>query len=257
MLAPFSWQYLRVGIAARSLASSARRYRPVDAARARGSRAKHPIVIVLGGARVSEKLGLIRQLLKKADRLLIGGGMAFTFLRALGHETGQSPVESKLIPAAKEILAEASARHVEVLLPEDLVVSIYPGDQISVKVNLTGGIGLAMMGLDIGTRTVGLFREALRDAGTIVWNGPMGMCRMPAFAVGTTEMAKTIAECPAFTVAGGGDTVAAIAEAGVAEKFGHLSMAGAAFLEYLEGRELPGVAALAEARPVTSGAEPR
>jgi phosphoglycerate kinase len=125
------------------------------------------------------------------------------------------------------------------------------------RLSLEQVIGLATMDLDIGPPTVARFREALRDAGTIVWNGLMGMCRMPAFAVGTTEMAKTIAECSAFTVAGGGDTVAAIAEAGVAEKFGYLSMAGAAFLEYLEGRELPGVAALAEARPVTSGAGPR
>ena len=218
---------------------------------------KRPVVIVLGGARVSEKLGLIRELLRKAGRLLIGGGMAFTFLRALGYATGQSLVEPKLVQAAKEILAEASARHVEVLLPEDLVVSTYPGDQVSVRVNPVGGIGLAMMGLDIGPRTVARFREALQDAGTIVWNGPMGMCRIPTFAAGTTELAKAIADCPALTVAGGGDTVAAIVEAGVAEKFGYLSMAGSAFLEYLEGRELPGVAALADARPAGSGAGAR
>ncbi|HTY77624.1 MAG TPA: phosphoglycerate kinase [Candidatus Bathyarchaeia archaeon] len=215
---------------------------------------KRPVVIVLGGARVSEKLGLIRRLLQKADRLLIGGAMAFTFLRALGHVTGQSLVEQKLIPAAKEILAEAAARHVEVLLPEDLVVSTYPGDQVSVRVNPVGGIGLAMMGLDIGPRTLARFRAALQDAGTIVWNGPMGMCRIARFATGTREMAQAIAECRGLTVAGGGDTVAAIAKAGVAAKFGYLSMAGAAFLEYLEGRELPGVAALTEGKPVRSGA---
>ena len=218
---------------------------------------KRPVVIVLGGARVSEKLGLIRQILQRADRLLIGGGMAFTFLRALGHVTGQSLVEPKLIPVAREILAEAAARRVEVLLPEDLVVSTYPGDQVSVRVNPVGGIGLAMMGLDIGPRTVVRFRKALQDAGTVVWNGPMGLCGIPAFAAGTTEMAKTIAECRAYTVAGGGDTVAAIAGAGLAAKFSYLSMAGAAFLEYMEGRELPGVAALTDARPAGSRAASR
>ena len=210
---------------------------------------KHPVVIILGGAKVSEKLGLIRQLVQKADRLLIGGGMAFTFLRALGYETGQSLVELKLVPAAKEILAEAAARQVEVLLPEDLIVSTYPGDRVSVRVNPVGGIGLAMMGLDIGPRTVARFREALRDAGTVVWSGPLGMCDIPEFAAGTVELAKAIADCPALTVAGGGETVAAIARAGLAERFGYLSMAGGAFLEYLEGRELPGVAALTDAEP--------
>jgi 3-phosphoglycerate kinase len=218
---------------------------------------KHPVVIILGGAKVSEKLGLVRQLVRKADRLLIGGGIAFTFLRALGHETGQSLVELDLVPAAKEILADAAARHVELLLPEDVIVSRYPGDHTSVRVNPVGGIGLAMMGLDIGPRTVERFRAALRDAGTVAWNGPMGMCEIPDFATGTTELAQAIADSPGLTVAGGGDTVAAIARAGVAERFGYLSMAGGAFLEYLEGRELPGVAALTDAEPASRGPEPR
>lgn len=214
---------------------------------------KHPVVIILGGAKVSEKLGLIQQLVQKADRLLIGGGMAFTFLRALGHETGQSLVELGLVPAAKEILADAAARHVELLLPEDVIVSTYPGDHTSVRVNPVGGIGLAMMGLDIGPRTVARFRAALRDAGTVAWNGPMGTCEVPDFATGTTELARAIADSPGLTVAGGGDTVAAIARAGVAERFGYLSMAGGAFLEYLEGRELFGVAALTDAETASKG----
>ena len=185
--------------------------------------------------------------------------MAFTFLKATGCEMGQSPVDRDLVSTAKEILAEAAARGVEILLPEDQIVATYPGDQFYITTCATDRIPVATMGLDIGPATLGRFREALRDAGTIVWNGPMGMCERPAFATGTAELAKAIAASPALTVAGGGDTVAAIVRAGVAEKIGYVSMAGAAFLEYLEGRELPGVAALSEvslARRAGAGFDP-
>ena len=211
---------------------------------------RRPVVIILGGAKISEKLGLIRQFVKKADRLLIGGAMAFTFLKALGYETGYSPVDLKLVATAKEILAEAAARQVEILLPEDVIVATDPDDRTYLSTQPSREIPCATMGLDIGPATVARFREAVRDAGTVLWNGPMGMCERPAFAKGTTELAKAVAESPGQTVAGGGDTVAAIERAGVAARFGHLSMGGGAFLEYLEGRELPGVAALTEVDPV-------
>jgi phosphoglycerate kinase len=211
---------------------------------------RRPVVIILGGAKVSEKLGLIRQFVKKADRLLIGGAMAFTFLKALGYETGYSLVDLKLVATAKEILAEAAARQVEILLPEDVIVATDPDDRTYLSTQPSRKIPCATMGLDIGPATVARFREAVRDAGTVLWNGPMGMCERPAFAIGTTELAKAVAESPGHTVAGGGDTVAAIERAGVAAKFGHLSMGGGAFLEYLEGRELPGVAALTQVDPV-------
>jgi phosphoglycerate kinase len=206
-----------------------------------------PVVVILGGAKISEKLGVIRQLVTKADRLLIGGAMAFTFLRALGHETGFSLVDLSLVDTAKEILAEARARRVEILLPDDLIVAAHPDDRTYVSIQPASKIPCATMGLDIGPATLAHFRHALQDAGTILWNGPMGMCERPAFATGTTELIEAIAESPALTVAGGGDTVASIERAGVAAKFGHLSMGGGAFLEYLEGHDLPGVAALSEA----------
>jgi phosphoglycerate kinase len=208
---------------------------------------RRPVIIVLGGAKISEKLGVIRQLVKMADRLLIGGAMAFTFLKALGYETGFSVVDLNLVDTAKEILAEAAARKVDILLPEDVVVAAHPEDRTYVSTVTASKIPCATMGLDIGPLALARFREALRDAGTILWNGPMGMCERPTFAAGTAELARAIPESRAVTVAGGGDTVAAIERAGVASKFGHLSLGGGAFLEYLEGRELPGVAALTDA----------
>lgn len=167
----------------------------------------------------------------------------------LGYETGFSVVDLNLVDTAKEILAEARASRVEILLPEDLIVAAHPEDRTYVSTQPASKIPCATMGLDIGPATPARFHEALPDTGTILWNGPMGMCERPAYAVGTTEPAKAVAESSALSVAGGGDTVAAIERAGVAAKFSHLSMGGGAFLEYLEGRELPGVAALTEVGP--------
>ena len=205
---------------------------------------RRPVVVILGGAKVSEKLGMLRQFVKTADRLLIGGAMAFTFLNALGHETGFSPVDWTLIDTAREIIAEATTRSVELLLPDDFVVAAHPDDRAYMSVQPAGKMPCATMGLDIGPVTIARFGAALRDAGTIFWNGPMGMCEKRAFAAGTIEVARAVVQSPAHTVAGGGDTLAAIARAGVADRFTHLSMGGGAFLQYLEGRELPGVAAL-------------
>lgn len=205
---------------------------------------RRPLVLILGGAKVSDKLGLIRNLVPHVDRLLIGGAMAFTFLKALGCETGFSAVEVALVPMARKILEDAQARRMQVVLPEDVVAAMYPGDRHRIRTVPAERIPLALAGLDIGPATVIRFRDALRDAGTVVWNGPMGMVEQPAFASGTAELAKVVADCSGLTVAGGGDTVAAIHRAGVADRVGYLSPSGAAFLEALEGRELPGVAAL-------------
>jgi phosphoglycerate kinase len=205
---------------------------------------RRPLVLILGGARVSDKLGIIRNLVPHVDRLLIGGAMAFTFLKALGGETGFSLVETQLVPMAKEILDQARVRKTEVVLPEDAVAAAYPGDRHRIVTVPAGHIPLALAGLDIGPATLVRFRQALRDAGTVVWNGPMGVVEQRPFASGTEELARAVADSTAFTVAAGGETVAAIRRAGVADRLGYLSPSGAAFLEALEGRELPGVAAL-------------
>ena len=180
------------------------------------------------------------------DRLLVGGAMAFTFLRALGCQTGRSPVEMDLVPVAKAILEDAAAGKTEVVLPEDVVAATYPGDRDRIRTVPADRIPIGLAGLDIGPATVARFRQALRDAGTIFWNGPMGVVEQPPFATGTAELAKVIADCSGLTVAGGTDTVAAIRRAGVADRLNYLSASGAAFLEALEGRELPGVAALSD-----------
>jgi phosphoglycerate kinase len=210
------------------------------------SQPRRPLVLILGGARVSDKLGIIRNLVPHVDRLLIGGAMAFTFLKALGSETGFSPVEKALVPMAKTILDDARARGMQVMLPEDVIAATYPADRHRIVTVPAERIPLALAGFDIGPATLIRFRDALRDAGTVVWNGPMGMVEQPPFASGTAELAKVVADCGGFTVAAGVDTVASIQRAGVADRLGYLSPSGAAFLEALEGRELPGVAALSE-----------
>ena len=207
---------------------------------------RRPLVLILGGARVSDKLGIIRNLVPHVDRLLIGGAMAFTFLKALGGETGFSPVEAKLIPTAKAILDDARAKRIPVMLPEDAIAATYHGDRHRIVTVPAERIPLALAGFDIGPATLIRFRDALRDAGTIVWNGPMGMVEQPPFASGTAELAKIVADCRGFTLAAGVDTVASIQRAGVADRLGYLSTSGVAFLEALEGPELPGVAALSD-----------
>jgi phosphoglycerate kinase len=212
---------------------------------------KRPVALILGGARVSDKLGLIRNLLSRVDRVLIGGAMAFTFLKALGGETGRSLVEDDLVVTAKEILAEAARRKVEIVLPEDVVIATYPEDHTRIRRCPADRIPIAMNGLDIGPLTVARFREALRDAGTVLWNGPVGMFEHAPFVTGTMGLARILAAHPGLTIAAGSDTAAAVRQAGVADQIGYLSTAGTAFLEALEGRELPGVAALTDACPAT------
>jgi phosphoglycerate kinase len=207
---------------------------------------QRPLVAILGGAKVSDKLTLVEHLLEKVDALLIGGGMAFTFLRALGHAVGRSLVEADQIETARHTLDAARRRGVALVLPVDAVVA----DGLDSAQGRTVGIReipAGQMGLDIGPRTVERFTSALGDARTIVWNGPMGVFEKPAFAAGTLALARAVAKSSAFTVIGGGDTVAAVTQAGVADQIGYISTAGGAFLEFLEGRKLPGVEALTDA----------
>ncbi|MBI4240608.1 MAG: phosphoglycerate kinase [Candidatus Rokubacteria bacterium] len=206
-----------------------------------------PLVAILGGAKVSDKLGLIQRFLEKVDSLLVGGAMAFTFVRALGHDPGRSLVEPELVEAARQVLARARVRGLQVALPVDAVVAAGPDGADEVRTVSIRQIPADLMGLDIGPATLARFQEALSSARTVVWNGPMGVFENPAFATGTLELARAVAGSRAFTVVGGGDTVAAVHRAGVADRIGYVSTGGGAFLEFLEGRELPGVVALSEA----------
>jgi phosphoglycerate kinase len=205
-----------------------------------------PVAALLGGAKVSDKLALVENLLARVDALLIGGGMAFTFLRALGHGVGKSLVETDRIETARSALETARRRGVQIVLPVDAVVAggldSPSGRAVSVR-----DIPAGQMGLDIGPLTVEHFAAVLKNAKTIVWNGPMGVFEKPAFATGTVAVGRAVAASGAFSVIGGGDTVAAVNQAGVADRIGYISTAGGAFLEFLEGRTLPGVEALTEA----------
>ena len=206
---------------------------------------ERPLVAILGGAKVSDKLTLVEHLLEKVDALLIGGGMAFTFLHALGHAIGRSLVEPDRLETARRTLDAARRRGVALVLPLDAVVADGLDSPKGRPVGIRE-IPAGQMGLDIGPRTVERFTAALSGARTIVWNGPMGVFERPAFAAGTLALARAVAGASAFTVIGGGDTVAAVTQAGVTEKIGYISTAGGAFLEFLEGRKLPGVEALTD-----------
>jgi phosphoglycerate kinase len=207
---------------------------------------EHPLAAVLGGAKVSDKIKLVEHLLARVDALLIGGGMAFTFLRALGHGVGRSLVEPDRLETARAAMETARRRGVQIVLPVDAVVA----DGLDSPTGRVVGIReipAQQMGLDIGPQTVDRFAATLKTAKTIVWNGPMGVFEKPPFAAGTVALGRAVAESSAFSVIGGGDTVAAVNQAGVAERIGYISTAGGAFLEFLEGRTLPGVAALTDA----------
>jgi len=207
---------------------------------------KRPLAAILGGAKVSDKVALVEHLIGKVDALLIGGGMAFTFLRALGHAVGRSLVEPDRIETARAALESARRRGVQVGLPVDTVVAA-GADSASGRVVGIREIPETQMGLDIGLLTRERFTAAVKGAKTIVWNGPMGVFENPAFAEGTVAVARAVAAASAFSVVGGGDTIAAVKLAGVADRIGYISTAGGAFLEFLEGGTLPGVAALTDA----------
>ncbi|MDX3450564.1 phosphoglycerate kinase [Streptomyces sp. ME02-8801-2C] len=211
---------------------------------------KRPYVVVLGGAKVSDKLAVIDQLLGKADRILIGGGMLFTFLKAKGHEIGASLVQEDQLPAVNEYIERAEKNGVELILPVDVLVgSSFPDLKTKTPANPTTVAADAMpadqMGLDIGPRSSQLYASKLADAGTVFWNGPMGVFEHPDYAEGTKAVAQALLDSPAFTVVGGGDSAAAVRILGFDENaFGHISTGGGASLEYLEGKTLPGLAAL-------------
>ena len=206
-----------------------------------------PYVVVLGGAKVSDKLAVIGHLLGHVDRLVIGGGMAFTFLKAQGYDVGDSLLEEQMIPVVRDVMESARQRGVEIVLPTDVVIAQDLAPDVPTRIVATGEIPSGWKGLDIGPASARMFAEAVSDAGTVVWNGPMGVFEIDAFAHGTRAVAEAIAGSPGFTVVGGGDSVAAIRALGVAEdRFDHVSTGGGASLELLEGRTLPGIAALEE-----------
>jgi phosphoglycerate kinase len=208
---------------------------------------QRPLMAVLGGAKVSDKLGLVEHLLARVDAVLIGGGMAYTFLVALGHDVGRSLLEPERVEAARAILGRARALGVRVRLPVDLVAAPGPESVEGIRVVSVRDMPRDLMGLDIGPVTVAQFAATLASARTIVWNGPLGVFEKAPFAAGTLGIARAVVGSAAFSVIGGGDTIAAVHQAGVAERIGYISTAGGAFLEFLEGRTLPGVAALDEA----------
>jgi phosphoglycerate kinase len=210
-------------------------------------RPERPVAAVLGGAKVSDKLALVEHLLTRVDALLVGGGMAFTFLAALGYGVGRSLLEADRREAARGILARARSLGVRVRLPVDVVAAPSPDSADGIRTVGVREIPDELMGLDIGPLTVAQFGAALQGAKTVVWNGPMGVFEKPAFAAGTLGVARAVAGCGAFSVIGGGDTIAAVRQGGVIDRIGYISTAGGAFLEFLEGRVLPGVAALDEA----------
>ena len=204
---------------------------------------KRPFVAVLGGAKVSDKINVINNLLEKADTIIIGGGMAYTFKKAQGYEIGTSLLEADRIDYAKEMIEKAAAKGVKFLLPVDnLCAAEFSAEAEPVLAE--GNIPENLMGMDIGPKTVELFAEAVKGAGTIVWNGPMGVFEFDKFAGGTKAMAKALAESGAVTIVGGGDSAAAVEKLGFADKITHISTGGGASLEFLEGKELPGVACL-------------
>ena len=205
----------------------------------------HPFVAIIGGAKVSDKIAVVDNLLKIADKVIIGGGMAYTFLKAQGLEVGKSLVEEDKIELAKEYLAKGGDK---LVLPVDHVCADAFAEDANTKVADNDAIPADMMGLDIGPKTIALYKETLAGAKTVVWNGPMGVFEMKPFAKGTLEVCTAISELPgATTVIGGGDSAAAAIQLGFAEKFSHISTGGGASLEYMEGKELPGIAVIAEA----------
>lgn len=203
-----------------------------------------PLVAILGGAKVSGKLEVLETLVNKVDKIVIGGGMAFTFLKALGFAVGKSLVEDELITTAKKIMDKAKKRGVAFYLPVDCVVANAFEASATNFITTVQEIPEGWMALDIGPASATLFTETLRDAKTVIWNGPMGVFEMDAFARGTFQVAEAVGNCYATTIIGGGDTDAAVNKAGVASKVSYISTGGGAFLELLEGKILPGVKAL-------------
>lgn len=204
-----------------------------------------PLVVLMGGAKISDKIGVLRQFLGKADAILVGGGIANTLIAAHGRELGTSLVERESLDTARQILEEAKSGRCDLVLPSDFVVAPSPDRAAEHRVVTEVSVGEAIF--DVGPATIGTFSEYISRARTIVWNGPMGLFEIPPFDTGTRKVAQAVANSEAYSIIGGGDSVAAIQQAGLAEMIGHISTGGGASLELLEGRTLPGVAALEEA----------
>lgn len=203
-----------------------------------------PFVAILGGAKVADKIGVIKNLLAKCDSLLIGGGMAYTFFKAMGYEIGDSLLDENSIDLARELMAEAKERGVQLLLPIDTVVADKFDAEASYKTVDANAIPAGWMGMDIGEKTRALYADVIKNAKTVIWNGPMGVFEFPNFAKGTAAVAGACAECQGTTIIGGGDSASAVKKLGYASRMTHISTGGGASLEFLEGKVLPGVAVL-------------
>ncbi|MEG0913145.1 MAG: phosphoglycerate kinase [Oscillospiraceae bacterium] len=205
---------------------------------------KRPFVAILGGAKVSDKIGVINNLIDKVDTLIIGGGMAYTFFVAMGYSVGTSLLEADKVELAKEMMAKAKNKGINFLIPIDNVIADKFDANANSQIVNSDSIPDGWMGLDIGPKTIELFSNAIKSAGTVVWNGPMGVFEMDRFATGTKAIAKAVADSGAISIIGGGDSAAAVEKLGYADKMTHISTGGGASLEFLEGLELPGIAAL-------------
>lgn len=205
---------------------------------------KRPLIVILGGAKVSDKIGVITNLLDKADTLIVGGGMAYTFMKYLGHKIGTSLLEEDKVELAGQMMEDAKKKGVNFLIPVDNVVGTEYNKNTEFKTVNSDEIPDGWMGLDIGPKTREIFTNAIKGAGTVIWNGPMGVSEWENFAAGTIAVAKAIAESGAVSIIGGGDSAAAIEKLGFADKMSHISTGGGASLEFLEGKELPGIAAI-------------
>ncbi len=208
------------------------------------SNPERPFVAILGGAKVSDKIGVIENFIDKVDSLLIGGGMAYTFLKAQGLEIGKSLVEEDKLELAKELIEKAKEKNVNLVLPLDVVVAKEFNNESEFRTVSINDIPQDMMGLDIGEKTVEAFSQIIKEAKTILWNGPMGVFEMSNFAKGTNAIAKAMAESNGVTIVGGGDSAAAVEQAGLDSKMTHVSTGGGASLEFFEGKVLPGIAAI-------------
>ena len=205
---------------------------------------ERPFVAILGGAKVSDKIGVIENLLNKVDSILIGGGMAYTFLKAQGYEIGNSILEEDKVDLANDLLRKAEDKNVKLLLPVDVIVAKEFNNDTEFKTVNIESIPEDMMGMDIGEETINLFSKEIKDAKTVVWNGPMGVFEMENFKKGTDAIAKAMAESNSITIVGGGDSASAVEKAGYADKMTHISTGGGASLEFLEGKTLPGIGAI-------------
>lgn len=205
---------------------------------------KRPLVAILGGAKVSDKIGVIENLIDKCDTIIIGGGMAYTFMKYLGHNIGTSLLEADWVEKAGEMMKKAEDKGVKFLIPADNKVGKEYDENTEAKVVSSDDIPDGWMGLDIGPKTQEIFADAIKGAGTVIWNGPMGVSEWDNFAAGTICVAKAVADSGAISIIGGGDSVAAVTKLGFADKMSHISTGGGASLEFLEGKDLPGICAL-------------